>query len=85
MTGTLGGAVAVSMVCWKMAAKVLMAFSWASPMWANGAAGAGFRRAAVNSLAAIMALSADDACGILVCVRKNSTVSEMRSFPVTLL
>ncbi len=65
-----------------MSASCLRADNWASPMVANGAEGAGFRRACVSSLAAMMALSEEDILGMLISAGKNETVSILRSPPV---
>ncbi len=51
-------------------------------MVANGAAGAGLRRACVSSLAAMMALSEEDILGMLISAEKKETVSILRSPPV---
>ena len=49
----------------KMSASCLMASSWASPMEARGEAGEGLRMAQHRSMAARMAASAEESCGIL--------------------
>ena len=50
--------------CWKMSASCFSATSWSLPIVAKGAAGAGFRSALVSSLAAMVALSAEDMRGM---------------------
>ena len=66
----------------KISANCLSARTWASPMGANGVLGCGFRRAAVRSLAASVAASADEVVGMAKSLGKNSTVREMRSLRV---
>jgi hypothetical protein len=49
----------------KMSDSCCIAFIWASPRGVSGEDGAGLRRAQHSSMAARMAASADDKCGIL--------------------
>ena len=69
----------VLMAFLKMEANFSMASNCSLPKGANGAAGAGFFRASVNSTAARMALSAEDSLGMGVVSWKKSTVSQVRS------
>ena len=60
---------------WNISASSRRAVICPVPIVANGDAGAGFSRARTSSVAALMALSADEVCGIGVAAGKNSTVS----------
>jgi hypothetical protein len=81
--GTLGGgavgAVSGVAVTEKMSDNCLMAAICLSAIAASGDAGDGFLMAQHSSMAALMAASADESCGILPKCGKNSTVRAMRS------
>ena len=80
--GICDGGLSFMVACWKMSVSCFSATSWALPIVAKGAAGAGFRSALVSSLAAMVALSAEDMRGMRMSAGKKSTVSIMRSLPV---
>ena len=67
------------MLARKILAREESADSCASPMLANGAAGAGLSRAFVRASAALMALSEEERDGIGASCGKNSTVRMIRS------
>ena len=76
---TLGTVGSVWMLVAKISASCLIACIWASPMLANGEAGAGLLRAWVRAAAASRAASAEDVFGMGELTGKNSTVSAIRS------
>ena len=64
LVGTLGGD-AWGLCAAKMVASSRRASIWRLPSWANGAAGARCCKACTKSVAAWVAASADDVCGML--------------------
>ena len=62
----------------KIFASCFIASNCSSPNFKNGAAGAGFCSACVNSVAAIVAASAEESLGISKLCGKNSTVRTIR-------
>ena len=77
--------------CWvvsirsrNISANCLIAARCLSPKLGYGVAGVGLVSAAIKSLAALMAASADAVAGMLQCSGKNSTVWPMRSLAVLL-
>ena len=75
---TMGGA-GSTMVLSNILSRSTMDCCWASPNWANNAAGAGLVRASVRARAVTMAASTEDVFGTRHWCRKSYTVLEVRS------
>ena len=75
MLGSAGFAVALSNIL----ERSMMACCWASPNWANGAAGAGLVRAFFRARAAMMDASTEDFFGTGHWYGNNCTVLEVLS------
>eukprot|EP00957_Ditylum_brightwellii_P045772 3472416-Ditylum_brightwellii.AAC.2 len=59
-----------------------MAFKWVGDKGLKGAVGVGLCRAAIRLLAAAVAASADEKCGIWTCWGEKFAVAEMQCPPV---
>ena len=66
-------------VCWKICAKMCSASSCRLPTFSNGVLGLGSDRAVTSYWAEVVSESMTAMLGTLVCCRKNSTVSDLRS------